>query len=318
MVFRMAKRISIINFKGGVGKTALAFHLATGLERYHKERVLLVDVDHQSSLSLTIMKPKEWEEAVEKGRTLNAVFEHFTSSGAELPGKEIIYKKPYPYDYPELDLLPATLQLDETEIDLTSTTVGNPVESEWNKRTLICKWLEKNKIDEDYSYIIFDSPPATKIVTQNAIAASHAYVIPVIPDAVSTRGIPHLVGRMFGKIDEKLAGLAKYLKGKGKNLVTTYIPKTQLAAIVIFKIKTSGPSYSGYTLDHTRHLSSISDRYSDYILEPYIVDGVGVPECMTRGLPVYNFPNTQNVRNRGFVKRFKKITEQIKQRVDEL
>lgn len=314
----MTKRISIINFKGGVGKTALALHLATGLEHYHKERVLLVDVDHQSSLSLTILKPEKWEEALEKRRTLNALFEHFTSPGAKLPGKEIIYKKPYSSYYPKLDLLPARLQLDETEIELTSTIIGDPVESEWNKRTLICKWIEKNKIDDDYSYIIFDCPPATKLVTQNAIAASHAYVIPVIPDAVSTRGIPHLIGRMFGKIDEKLAGLAKYLKAKGKKLVNTYVPKTQLAAIVVFKIKTSGMSYSGYTLDHTRHLRSIADLYSEYIIEPYVVDGVGVPECMARGYPVYNFPNTQNVRNRDFVDRFRKITKELKTRVDEL
>ena len=51
MGLSMAKRISIINFKGGVGKTTVAFHLATGLSRYYDARVLLVDVDHQSSLS---------------------------------------------------------------------------------------------------------------------------------------------------------------------------------------------------------------------------------------------------------------------------
>ena len=44
----MAKRISIINFKGGVGKTTLAFHLGTGLARLNT-RVLLIDMDHQSS-----------------------------------------------------------------------------------------------------------------------------------------------------------------------------------------------------------------------------------------------------------------------------
>ena len=48
----MAKRISIINFKGGVGKTTLAFHLGTGLAKFHNARVLLIDVDHQSSLSI--------------------------------------------------------------------------------------------------------------------------------------------------------------------------------------------------------------------------------------------------------------------------
>ncbi len=36
----MAKRVSVINFKGGVGKTTFSFHLATGLEKYHNARVL--------------------------------------------------------------------------------------------------------------------------------------------------------------------------------------------------------------------------------------------------------------------------------------
>ena len=312
----MSKRISIINFKGGVGKTALTFHLATGFERYNKKRVLLIDVDHQSSLSLTILKAKQWEKAVEEGRTLNAVFQHFTEIGTKLPGKEIIYEKPIPNEYPNLDLVPATFQLDETEIDLTSTTIGDAIKSEWNKRTLICKWIDKNKIDETYQYIIFDCPPATKIVTQNAISASDGYIIPVIPDAVSTRGIPHLIEKMFKKIDAKLEYLAKFQEKK--DIPSTYVPITKLIGIVVSKIKTSGPSYSGYTLDQTRHLRTIQGRYPQDIIEPYIVDGVGVPECMSRGLPVYDFPNEQNVRNRDFVNRFRKVTEEIKRRADGL
>jgi chromosome partitioning protein len=48
----MAKRISVINFKGGVGKTMLVYQFAGYLFRKDK-KVLLVDVDHQSSLSIT-------------------------------------------------------------------------------------------------------------------------------------------------------------------------------------------------------------------------------------------------------------------------
>ena len=56
----MAKRVSIINFKGGVGKTTLAFNLAAGLARYHGARVLLVDMDHQSSLSIVCLGSDVW------------------------------------------------------------------------------------------------------------------------------------------------------------------------------------------------------------------------------------------------------------------
>ncbi|MBI2868778.1 MAG: AAA family ATPase [Chloroflexi bacterium] len=59
--------------------------------------------------------------------------------------------------------------------------------------------------------MIFDCPPATKLVTQNAIAASHGFIIPVIPEAVSVRGVPHLITRVMTKIDKKFEGLAQYL-----------------------------------------------------------------------------------------------------------
>jgi chromosome partitioning protein len=56
----MAKRVSVINFKGGVGKTTLALQLAAGLTRFHGSRVLLVDVDHQSSLSIVCLSGANW------------------------------------------------------------------------------------------------------------------------------------------------------------------------------------------------------------------------------------------------------------------
>ncbi len=314
---REQKRVSIINFKGGVGKTTLALHLATGLSYYHEKDVLLIDVDHQSSLSIVCLG-KKWDTVVSDKKTVNRVFQHFTKTSASLPGKEIIYKQPYQKDYPQLDIVPSTLELDETEIDLTSTTVGNAIESEWNKRTLICEWIEKNGIEDDYDYIIFDCPPATKLVTQNAIGASHGYIIPVIPDAVSTRGIPHLVGSVMTKIDKKFSGLADYLTAKGETITNVYVTSTQLVGIVISKIKTSGRAYSGYTSDQTTHLDAIEKKFPKDIIKPYIVEGVGVPECLTRGYPVYDYWEMPNVKNRNFVESFKEITNKLKTRIDKL
>ncbi len=74
----MAKRISVINFKGGVGKTTFAFQFAAGLARYHEgTRVLLVDMDHQSSLSIICLTAAQWVKIVKAERTVNAVFKPF-------------------------------------------------------------------------------------------------------------------------------------------------------------------------------------------------------------------------------------------------
>lgn len=314
----MTKRISVINFKGGTGKTTLALHLAAGISWYDKKPVLLVDVDHQSSLSLICLGGKKWDKAVKEGKTIDTIFQYFMTPNTKLPGKEIISKNPKGEDYPLLDIVPSTLKLDETELDLGSTTMGDPIISEWKKRTLICEWIEKNNIDDDYEYIIFDCPPATKLVTQNAIAASHGYIIPAIPDAVSTRGIPHLVERMFKKIDKKLSSLAGFLESKAIPRVSTYVPQTQFVSIVIFRIRTSGLTGSGYTVDHTRHLRNIKALYPNKTCKQYIEEGVGVPEALATGYPVYDNESNPNISTRGFVKAFVSIKDELRKEIDKL
>jgi len=313
----LTRRISIINFKGGVGKTTVIFHIATGLARFHKSKVLLVDVDHQSSLSLVCLSEKQWEEAIRDGRTVNSIFLHYTTPGTPIPDENIVLRSPM-RNYPSLDILPAELQLDETELDLSESASGGAIVSEWEKRMLIAKWLEENNIDEEYDYILFDCPPATKIVTQNAIAISHGYFIPTIPDSVSIRGIPHLIDRMFVKIDEKFAGLAKYLKSSGKEIIDSYISTTNFLGIIIFRIRTHGPAYSGYVDDHTIHLRQLEARYPNDIIEPYIEEGVGVTESLAARLPVYDCSYNYNVRNRNYIEVFKELTNEVKDRIDNL
>jgi chromosome partitioning protein len=220
--------------------------------------------------------------------------------------------------YPTLDILPAELQLDETELDLSSSGSGNAILSEWDKRMLIAKWIDTNNIDEDYDYIIFDCPPATKIVTQNAIGVSHGYFIPTIPDSVSIRGIPHLIDRMFEKIDEKFAGLATYLRSTGREIYRSYIPRTELLGILIFRIRVHGPAYSGYVSDHTIHLRQLEGQYKRKIIKPYIEEGVGVSESLSDRLPVYDRAYNKNVSARNYVEIFKSITEECKNRIDAL
>ena len=148
----MAKRVSIINFKGGVGKTTLSFNFAAGLARYHASRVLLIDVDHQSSLSIVCLTGKIWEGAVQSKRTINEIFRPFIGDQVQFPGGEIIQKKAIKQiksdHYDNLDIVPASLQLDDIEIDLTASHHGNAIHSEWDKRTLICRWLEDAGVDK--------------------------------------------------------------------------------------------------------------------------------------------------------------------------
>lgn len=310
----MAKRLSIINFKGGVGKTTLAFHLATGLARYHNaRRVLLIDMDHQSSLSIVCLGAEDWESAVEEMWTVDEVFRPFVGQRADLPGDEIIVQQPMRRDqYATMDLVPASLQLDDTEIELTASHHGNAIQSEWNKRTLICRWLEESAIDEKYDYIIFDCPPATKIVSQNAIAASHGYIIPVVPEAVMERGAPHLRSMVQSGIDGRLKALAALGQRR-----TMYVPDTKLIGLAVTRIQTSR-GYSGYTDDHTQHLQSLQRYWGRDLIEPYIVQGTGLSQALADGVAVYDRSDTQNVGGRGLDEQFRQLTARFKRRIDKL
>lgn len=313
----MAKRLSVINFKGGVGKTTFSYQFAAGLVRYHGARVLMVDMDHQSSLSIVSLTAPHWQAMVTANRTVAEVFKPFISN-TPFPGTDIVERRAVkaPYAgrfYPTLDIVPASLQLDDIEIDLTASHHGNAIQSEWDKRTLMCRWLEETGVDNDYDYVIFDCPPATKIVSQNAIAASHGYIIPVIPEAVMERGAPHLSGMIQAGIDNRLKALAPF--GHPRPL---HVPDTRLVGVVVTRIQTHGPAQSGYTDDHTRHLGSLIRRWQGDLLEPYIEQGTGISQALDDGVPVYDRHDTQNIGGRGLDAMYRQLTSALKQRVDAL
>lgn len=313
----MAKRISIINFKGGVGKTTLAFHLGTGLAKFHNCRVLLIDMDHQSSLSIVCLGSQSWKEAIKNEQIINQVFRPFVRQIQIPPGKEIITEDPMGKkdgiynNYNSVDIVPASLNLDDLEIELTASHSGNAIKSEWDKRTLVCQWIEDSGIDAYYDYIIFDCPPATKIVSQNAIAASHGYIIPVIPEAVMERGAPHLHGMIGTGIDAWLNKLSPH-----NEICKMHVPSTALVGLVITRIQKAGNAHSGYTNDHTQHLRSLERYWDKRLVLPYIEQGVGLSEALAEGVPVYDRAYTQNVGSRGLHIQYQNLTGELKRRID--
>ena len=309
----LAKRVSVINFKGGVGKTTLAFNLAAGLARFHSARVLLVDMDHQSSLSIVCLGAQQWTRASEAGATVTSVFRKFLL-GSSLPGREIIHPVSFRGHHTyrnAVSMIPADLDLDDTEIRLTSYYQGFENLSDWNKRTLICRWLEANHVDDGFDYIVFDCAPATKIVTQNAIAASHGYIVPVVPEAVMERGAPHLSSMIRSGIDATLARLAK--DGECRPL---FVPKTALVGLVVTRVQRHGPARSGMTNDHTQHLRSLERQWSNLLLRPYVYQGTGVGQALAARRPVYD--HAYNIRNRRIDRQFEQLTAELKSRIDRL
>jgi chromosome partitioning protein len=316
----MAKRLSVINFKGGVGKTTLALHIGCYLAKRNSSdgktpdaRVLLVDVDHQSSLSIVTLDPGPWETACQLGKTVDRVFSAFTKQGVPMPGQDIIVKNPFEPRYPTIDIVPSQFELDDTEIDLASTTIGNPFLSEWKKRTLLCRWLHESGADDAYDFIVFDCPPATKIVSQNAIAASHAYVVPVIPDSMSTRGVTHFVNLVETRIDARMKGYAASIQPNEKP--ATFVPDTVLGGIVISMAQTHGPAATGYVNEHWNNIVALRRQWGDRVLEHIVDRATGVAESLGAGWPVFNQRDNINVTNRNLPSMFINVCNDLMARL---
>lgn len=312
----MATKVCVINFKGGVGKTTLAFHLAAHLAAKHK--ILVIDVDHQSSLSIVILGGNLWEKVAGANKTCNVIFQSFCNRKVMMPGKEIIFTNPLharqpSYDlYPNLDLVPAQFELDDTEIELASTTVGSATVSEWQKRTLVAEWLDSVGANSTYDFIIFDCPPATKLVSQNALAASDYFLIPVIPDALSSRGVTHF-RQLVEKIDNKLEFWRAGASIAEAEIPRSYVSKIELAAIVPFMAKHAGRAESGLTNIHTQQLAQLRRRWGSEMLKTVVKHMTGVPEAMNAGWPAWNMQETQNIRK--VVPSLREACEEIASRI---
>lgn|SRR5574344_65688 len=157
----MGKIISIINHKGGVGKTTTAVDLGAALCRKGK-KVLLVDLDSQANLTLSV----GLEEDIEK-----------TIYGA--------LKDEYPLpivNVPPFDVVPSCLDLSAAETELINK-IG--------RERILSKVLQPVKAN--YDYILIDCPPSLALLSINAMAASDSVLIPVQAQYLAMRGMEKLV-----------------------------------------------------------------------------------------------------------------------------
>ena len=216
------KVISVINYKGGVGKTTLTANIAAELARCGK-RVLLLDADAQCSLTFSFLSPQEWKEnlggdkRLGSDKTIKHWFDGISSEGEiPVPGlEELIVPKLRVHDYVRdkggsIDLIPSHLGLINVDVDLAYMLSGAPELSRVNRRFVkvhgeLRKALAKISGNPGYDVALIDCPPNFNIVTKNAIVASDGILIPAKPDYLSTLGISYLVfnhGELVKKFNE--------------------------------------------------------------------------------------------------------------------
>jgi len=179
--------ISLVNMKGGVGKTTVAVNLAAYLARDHGKKVLLVDLDPQTNASLSLMSEKAWVKWSEEHGTMADVFEVDPKpkrAGERVALKDCIVRSVVP-EIPGLDLVPGHLRLTFLDLDLAARP---------GRERIFGRKLEK--VASDYDVVICDCPPNLQTATQNALYASDYYLVPMQPDFLSSIGLDLLLDRL--------------------------------------------------------------------------------------------------------------------------
>jgi chromosome partitioning protein len=161
----MGKIISLVNQKGGVGKTTTAINLSASLAACER-KILLIDLDPQANATSGVGIPKNEDKSMYPVLT----------DGMNI--REIIRQT----ELPNFDVAPSSVDLVAAELEL-SDAIGR----EFHLRRAL------QDVVKDYDYILIDSPPSLGLLTINGLTAAHAVLVPMQCEYFAIEGVAQLV-----------------------------------------------------------------------------------------------------------------------------
>ena len=163
--------ISIINQKGGVGKTTTVINLAAGLAQQEK-KILVIDLDPQGNATTGLgLSNREGS-----GETIYGV----------LNGTKTILEVIKKTDYKNLDIVSSNVDLSGLEVE----TAGD------SERAFILKGKLTAYLNDSrgsYDYILIDCPPSLSLITVMALVSSHSLVVPLQTEFFALEGLTQLM-----------------------------------------------------------------------------------------------------------------------------
>lgn len=260
----MARIYTLVNQKGGVGKTTTAINLGAYLG-YYGQRVLLVDIDPQANATSSL--------GVDKNTVRNGTYEVLIRSVAV--GPQVLHNPRL-----KLSLLPSTQSLAGAEVEL----VDMP-RREFRLREAL------HNVEDRYDYVLIDCPPSLGLLTVNGlVAGKDGVIIPVQCEYLALEGL----GQLTQTINRVRSGLFPELEVRGV-VLTMYDGRTRLATDVVGEVRkyfpdqvfeaviprsirlAEAPSY-GIPISIYAPESSAAKAYAALAREVLAKDGIIIPD----------------------------------------
>jgi len=162
----MTNVISIVNQKGGVGKTTTSVNLSAFLAQEGK-KVLIIDLDPQGNATSGY--------GFDKSELSSSVYDLLVN---EMPIADVIR----PTQRKNLDMCPTNINLAGAEIELVSAM---------SRETILKRAIDT--ISDKYDYIMIDCPPSLGLLTLNALAASTGVIVPIQGEYYALEGLTQLI-----------------------------------------------------------------------------------------------------------------------------
>jgi cellulose biosynthesis protein BcsQ len=215
MTERRARIISLMNLKGGVGKTTLTANLSYMLAA-QGDRVLVIDLDNQASLTSLLCTPKSINK-IQAGK-------RFIRTAFEMNGQGVLPHH-ITEDVPDtrITVAPADENLSAEEHRVMSSWMMKTLPLDG--RLILRNVLHQEPFSREYDWILIDCPPGLTTSSVNALACSDYLLIPVVPDKVSIDAVPRML-RWVSKLKNDKVKLCPHLSLLGIIPSMTYYSKS--------------------------------------------------------------------------------------------
>jgi chromosome partitioning protein len=291
--------ISLINLKGGVAKTTTTVQIADYLS-FEKKRVLVIDLDPQANATesllgrdraLAVSPEEELPKGGPKNQNISQCFFDYLENTQYFNIHKVCCQNTSNLKYVQgPDLLPASLNLLDvqdrlTEIAQKSGYMISPVE--------VLKFAISPILNK-YELVLIDCPPSLNLMTRNALEISHYYLVPVINDPLSTRGLYQILKRIndYSQIRQW---------------------EIECIGVLITKYR---PNATKFFVDARSELEELVDSrcqsigiQTPYVFQSYMPESKGVSEAMDINDP----NNSRIVRQLTFAQKYQNLLGEPKQ-----